>query len=97
MVWVWALLTLLTLDCSLIQNRLPEEIWGIILNYVELKDLRKVARVNTMFGKHARSGHPDTHPFNDIHPDSDSDSDFLIEAYDTEDYWDEVMDLFGGA
>ena len=45
---------------------MPDEVWGIILNYVELKDLRKVARVNTMFGKHARSGHPDTHLFSDF-------------------------------
>ena len=67
-------------------NRLPEEVWDIVLDYVELKDLRKVARVNTMFAKHARSGHPDSHP-----PEvDDSDCDFLIEDYDSDDYWEEI-------
>ena len=78
-------------------NRLPEEVWGIVLDYVELKDLRKVARVNTMFAKHARSLQCRLFSdFLEFHPDSDSDGDFLIEDYDTDDYWDEVMDLFGG-
>ena len=93
-------------------NRLPEEVWDIVLDYVELKDLRKVARVNTMFAKHARSGHPDSHPPYTVievgphHPTchkvpsgqegcrSDSDDYYLIEDYDSDDYY---WDLFGGA
>ena len=94
--------------CYLIINRLPDEVWVLIFDYTELKDLRKVARVNTLFAKHARSGHPDSHPPHTVIEVDDSDSDFLIEDYDSDDDWDDlfgprssvkidVMDLFGGA
>ena len=41
-VWVW---TNLTIYCYLIINRLPDEVWVLIFDYTELKDLRKVACV----------------------------------------------------